>query len=214
MITSAQEYLANLQKIRDENLHTEPLVIPADELIYNVDLNARTIDTPVYLSTETDHIAETVFFAVDRYYETHDLAQSTCIIQYINAKNESYVYVVPVFDLETYADEGKILIPWVIQGHATAAAGTIKYAIRFYHVNVIERPNDEKEYEFDYIINTQVAQSRILNGMGETYLDGALSPLEEVASVDAWEQLYQELTDILRDDDEETGHIKGALNLY
>ena len=33
MITSAQEYLANLQKIRDENLHTEPLVIPADELI-------------------------------------------------------------------------------------------------------------------------------------------------------------------------------------
>ena len=118
MITSAQEYLANLQKIRDENLHTEPLVIPADELIYNVDLNARTIDTPVYLSTETDHIAETVFFAVDRYYETHDLAQSTCIIQYINAKNESYVYVVPVFDLETYADEGKILIPWVIHLYA------------------------------------------------------------------------------------------------
>ena len=201
MITSAKEYLANLQRIRDENLHTEVLQIPSDELVYNVDLNARTIDTPVYLSTETDHIAETVFFAVDRYYETHDLAKSTCIIQYINAKNQSYVYVVPVFDIETYADEGKILIPWVIQGHATEAAGTIKYAIRFYHVNEIDRLNGEVEYEFDYIINTQVAQSRILKGMGETFLNNALSPLEEVATVDVWQQLYQELTDIIADED-------------
>lgn len=207
MITSAKEYLANLQKIRDANLHTEVLAIPSDELIYNVDLNARTIDTPVYLSTETDHIAETVFFAVDRYYETHDLAKSTCIIQYINAKNESYVYVVPVFDIETYANEGKILIPWVIQGHATAAAGPIKYAIRFYHINEIERLNGEVEYEFDYIINTQVAQSRILKGMGETYLDNALSPLEEVVTVDVWQQLYQQLTEIIADEDHQ-------LNLY
>lgn len=207
MITSAKEYLANLQRIRDENLRTEVLQIPSDELVYNVDLNARTVDAPVYLSTETDHIAETVFFAVDRYYETHDLAKSTCIIQYINAKNESYVYIVPVFDTETYADEGKILIPWVIQGHATAAAGPIKYAIRFYHINTIERLNGAVEYEFDYIINTQVAQSRILKGMGETYLNGALSPLEEVATVDVWQQLYQQLTDIIADEDHQ-------LNLY
>ena len=64
-----------------------------------------------------------------------------------------------------------------------------------------------KDYEFDYIINTQVAQSRILKGMGETYLDNALSPLEEVATVDVWQQLYQELTDIIADEDHQ-------LNLY
>ena len=111
MITSAKEYLANLQRIRNANIHKEVLQIPSDELIYNIDLNARTVDAPIYLSTETDHIAETVFFAVDRYYETHDLANSTCIIQYINAKGQAYVYLVPVFDIETYADEGKMLIP-------------------------------------------------------------------------------------------------------
>ena len=84
MITSAKEYLANLQRIRNQDIHKEILQIPSDELIYNIDLNARTVDAPVYLSRETDHIAETIFFSVDRYYETHDLANSVCIIQYIN----------------------------------------------------------------------------------------------------------------------------------
>lgn len=111
MITSAKEYLSRLQDIRDANLHTETLAIPADEQVYEVDLNKRTVDAPEFLSTETDHIAETVFFKTDRYFETHDLSKSTCIIQYINAKGEGYVYIVPVFDIDTYADEGKILIP-------------------------------------------------------------------------------------------------------
>ena len=185
MITSAKEYLSRLQEIRNENLHTETLYIPSDELVYAVDLNARVIDTPVYLSTETDHIAETVFFCVDRYFETFDLAESTCIIQYINANGDPFVYLVPVYDLETFANEGRMLIPWVIEGNATAAAGTIKYAIRFYHLTKHEVLNGDKieyEYDFDYIINTQVAQSKILKGMGKTFLNDADNPIEEVAS--------------------------------
>lgn len=204
MITSAREYLARLQEIRDANLHIETLNIPADENVYNVDLNARTIDTPLFLSTETDHVAETVFFAVDRYFETYDLAESTCLIQYINAKGEGYVYVVPVYDLESYADEGKMLIPWVIQGNATAAPGTIQYAIRFYHLNKVETLEGEK-YEIDFIVNTQTASSKILRGMGETYLNDSLAPLEEVAPVEDWEILFHELSEMRQN---------GTLNLY
>ena len=201
MITSAKEYLARLQEIRNENLHTETLYIPSDELVYAVDLDARTIDTPVFLSTETDHVAETVFFCVDRYFETYDLAESTCVIQYINAKNEPYIYVVPVYDLESYAEYGKMLIPWVIQGHATEAAGTIKYAIRFYRLHKIERPEGTigDEYEFDYIINTQVAQSKILKGMGATFLENAPNPLAEIAAPSEWEELFSELREIIDD---------------
>lgn len=205
MITSAKEYLYRLQDIRNANLHTEPLLIPSDELVYEVDLNARTVDAPVFLSTETDHIAETVFFKVDRYFETHDLAKSTCIIQYINAKGEGYVYLVPVYDITTYANEEKpkILIPWVIQGNATAAAGTIKYALRFYNINKIERPEGTDtgtEYEIEYIINTQIAQSKILNGMGEKYLNDVEGQLEEVAPLNVWQELLDELTQILADE--------------
>lgn len=216
MITSAHEYLSRLQEIRNENLHTEVLQIPSDELIYAVDLNSRTIDTPVYLSTETDHTAETIFFIVDRYYETYDLSQATCIIEFINAKNEPGIYLVPIYDLETYAEDGKMLIPWVIQGKATKAAGTIKYAIRFYHLNKVERPEGTEtgtEYEYDYIINTQVAQSKILKGMGETFLEDASNPLEEITSVDTWALLYTQLTNLFKEPEE--GHPEyGSLNLY
>ena len=229
MITSAQEYFSRLQDIRNENLHKEVLQIPSDELIYAVDLNSRTIDTPVYLSTETDHTAETIFFIVDRYYETYDLAQSTCIVEYINAKNEPGIYLVPIYDLETYAADGKMLIPWVIQGGATKAAGTIKYAIRFYHLHKVERPEGTEtgtEYAYDYIINTQVAQSKILKGMGETFfeqatpaLDGVVDVVEGVTvpvTVDMWQKVYQDLTEMFRDPEEvdDPSYVRGALNLY
>ena len=212
MITSAKEYLARLQEIRNANLRIEVLNIPADESVYNIDLNARTIDTPEFLSTETDHTAETVFFCVDRYFETFDLADSTCLIQYINARGESYVYVVPVYDIETYAEYGKMLIPWVIQGHATAASGTIRYAIRFYKVRKTEGLNGKDTYEFDYIINTQPASSNILKGFGQTFLEEAAesgheSTVEEVAPASAWEALFQNLTQLLADKDHQ-------LNLY
>ena len=220
MITSAKEYLANLQRIRDLNLHREVLQIPSDELVYNVDLNKRTVDSPEYLSTETDHIAETVFFAVDRYYEIYDLADSTCIIQYINAKNEPHIYIVPIFDVETYADEGKILIPWVIQGPATVAAGPIKYALRFYHLNEVETL-EGMDYEFEYIINTQIATSKILKGMGQAFFDGAVSPFDnvvdengETVSVETWQALYSQLVEIFKEPEEGESPVRGALNLY
>ena len=202
MITSAQEYMSRLQDIRDQNLRFERLQIPSDEAVYAVDLNARLIDTPVYLSTETDHFAETVFFSVDRYFDTIDLANSTCIIQYINANGENYVYVVPVYDLETYAEYGKMLVPWCIQGHATAAPGVIKFAIRFYHLTKIDRDGvDKPEYQFDYIINTQVATSKILVGMGNDFLMDATNPMEEVALASEWETLFSELKEIIGDDE-------------
>lgn len=216
MITSAQEYLSRLQDIRNANLHFQALNIPSDEQVYAVDLNARTIDTPIYLSTETDHYAETVFFSVDRYFENIDLAQSTCIIQYINANGEPYVYVVPVYDIETYAEYGKMLIPWCIQGHATAAPGVIKYAIRFYHLSEqVESLDDNTDihtnYVFDYIINTQVASSKILVGMGNDFLLDATNSMEEVALASEWEALFSELKEIIGDG---TDEHPSQLHLY
>lgn len=177
MITSAYEYLSHLQEIQNINLRKERLNIPEDEPVYEINLNTRTIETPTFLSVETDHTAETVFFKVDRYFDTIDLAESTCIIQYVNAKGKTYIYAVPIYDTQTLAAEGKMLIPWVIQGPATVSAGTIKYAIRFYNIkkkqvtiqdgdNLISAEG-EYNYEFDYIINTIPAASRILSGMGD-----------------------------------------------
>ena len=48
MITSAQEYFANLYRIQDQNPPTFALLLPSTEKIYDINLNARTIEAPEF----------------------------------------------------------------------------------------------------------------------------------------------------------------------
>ena len=80
MITTPEEYIAKLYLIQNNNLPTVALLLPSDETIYNIDLNSRTIEAPEFLSTETDHFAETIYFKVDRYFDNMDSTKTICII--------------------------------------------------------------------------------------------------------------------------------------
>lgn len=165
MITTPEEYLKHLYQIRDNNLPTIALLLPSSETIYNIDLNSRTISAPEFLSTETDHFAETIYFKIDRYFDNMDLTNTVCLIQYEN-KNAvdndgnpagGFVYLVPFYDIEHFKQENKILIPWAIGGPATAAAGDVTFAMRFYKLN--------DSGELIYNLNTLPATSKILHGM-------------------------------------------------
>ena len=129
MITTPRDYYNLYHRIQSENAPSLAVLLPTDEKIYNVDLNARTVEAPEYLSVEKDHRAETIYFKVNRFYDFFDLTQAVCVIQYVNALNMGAYYIVPGYDLETYADY--IIVPCVISGAATAAAGNIKFSIRF-----------------------------------------------------------------------------------
>lgn len=165
MITTPEEYLAKLYQIQDNNLPTIALLLPGDEAIYNIDLNQRTIETPEFLSVNTDHFAETIYFKVDRYFDNMDLTKTVCIIQYendsaLNADGDpagGFAYLVPFYDITHFQKENKILIPWAIGGPATAAAGNITFAIRFYKYNA--------DGALIYNLNTLPATSKILHGM-------------------------------------------------
>lgn len=159
MITTPQEYNEKLYLIQDTNKPSIAILLPSDEKIYNVDLATRSIDAPKFLSVEKDHYAETIYFLVDRYYDNIDLSQTTCIVQYINAKDEGRIYAVPFMDITTY--EGKILLPWCIEGEATKAAGRIKFALKFYTTF----KDQEGNILFDFNCNTTFANSKILNGL-------------------------------------------------
>ena len=87
-----------------------------------------------------------------------DLSQTVCIVQYITADNKARIYAVPFYDITTFAHEDKMIIPWCIDGGATAVAGTVKYSLRFYKVN-------EAEQQFVYNLNTQPTSSKVLYGM-------------------------------------------------
>lgn len=159
MVTSREEFFANLLGMTDGGTIPQlAVLLPKSENIYNIDLDSRTIETPEFLSVRYDHNSETVYFITDRYYDNQDLSNTCCVIQYINAKNEGRLYVVPYYDIVTYSTENKMLIPWCIEGEATKAEGEISYTVRFFKTN-------DTGTKLTYNLNTLSSKSKILNGM-------------------------------------------------
>lgn len=156
MITKPSDYEEMLWEIQSNAPTRTAILLPKDEKIYDIDLNTRKIDVPKFISVEKDHEAETIYFKFDRYFDYMDLTTKSCIIQYVNANGDSYIYPVPYFDIETLADENKVIIPWCIQGAATAKAGVVKFAICWYAVNA--------EHKISYSFNTLVAEGQVLQG--------------------------------------------------
>ena len=162
MITNSEEYLDFLTKI-DNGTPTYEIRVPSDEPIYEVDLNTRIINAPKFLSVETDHDAELIYFSIDRYFENVDLLTCAGLVLFKNAKNEEYAYLIPAYDVVT--EPGKIIFGWNIQGAVTKYSGNVQFAFKFFKLN--EKFDDESNsfksiLEFD--LNTLVAQSKILSG--------------------------------------------------
>ena len=158
MITTPRDYYNLYHRIQSENAPSLAVLLPTDEKIYNVDLNARTVEAPEYLSVEKDHRAETIYFKVNRFYDFFDLTQAVCVIQYVNALGESRAYVVPYYDIDTFSEDDMILFPWVIDGEATKAGGEIEYSIKFYKLT------DTGKY-YLYNLSTIPVKSKILYGI-------------------------------------------------
>lgn len=156
MVTNPAEYARLLWKIQDQNPPTTALLLPNSEKMIEVNLNTRVITSPEYLSVATDHRAETVYFVMDRFHDNVDLSEMNCIVEFVNADKKSGLYVVPFIDKDTLNQ--KIIVPWLIEGLATAKAGTITYSLKFFQV---QKDNYSK---FSYILNTQQAVSKILEG--------------------------------------------------
>lgn len=161
MITKAKDYYNLYHRIQSENAPSLAILLPTDEKIYNIDLNARTVEVPEYLGIEGDHRAEVIYFKVDRFYDFYDLIHSVCVIQYINANGDSRAYAVPYYDVETLSDENHsvILFPWMIDKEVTKVKGKIKFSIKFYQL-------DEAGSRYLYNLSTLEATSQILAGIG------------------------------------------------
>lgn len=175
MITTPEEYAKYLWGIEatDEEGHpinpynNKPLlsvILPSDEKTFEVDLDARTISVPTFLSVAKDHRAETIYFLVDRYYDYKDLSEVSCMIEFINAAGEGGYYPVPFVDISTYIADEKMLIPWCIEGDVTKENGPVQFAIRFYQL-------DDANEKFIYNLRTQIAVGQVLTGMDESELD-------------------------------------------
>lgn len=81
MISTAEEYFANLFKIKGSyNIPSLAVLLPRSENIYNIDLNSRTVEAPEFLSVLDDHASETIYFTVDRFFDNMDMSTTACVI--------------------------------------------------------------------------------------------------------------------------------------
>lgn len=182
MRTSSTEYNRKLYLIKSAMKQSlaQNLRIPEsieDEAVYEINLDERTINAPVFLSVQQDHTAETVFFQCDRYYDNVDLAEMCCLIQYVNANNEEAVF--PVLDYDKLVTDTDIItgeprdvivIPWVITGKATAAAGKVRFSVRFFNVEEVQEVDEQageivKNYVLTYNLSTIPATSLVKYGL-------------------------------------------------
>lgn len=134
------------------------------ENTYDIDLTTRTIQAPEFLSVEKDHKATVIYFKVDRYFDYMDLANTICLVEYLpptlDKKRVPYMYVVPIFDTNSYVLDDKIVFPWVLGNPATQEDGIIEYAIRFFRLS-----DETAEPKIVYDLRTLPAQSKILKGL-------------------------------------------------
>ena len=156
MITGSAEYKAYLATLADSYSPPNILIrIPASEPIYNIDLQSRVIEAPKMIGVEADHEAELIYFMVDRYFDQTDLSQCICAVQFRNAYQEEYIYIVPAYD--TLSVPGKIIFAWNIQSPVTKYGGTVEFSFKFFKI-------DKTSGELLYELNTLVCRTRVLVG--------------------------------------------------
>lgn len=159
MITNYQDYEKQLWNIEKQYATSKAILLPRppEEEIISIDLDTRTTKVPKsFIIVSQDHVAETLYFTCDRYYDNMDLANTTCIIQIKNAKNEEYTYVVPYFDTTSNELKGQMIFPWVIQNAVTKYAGTVKFAFKFFKLDATGK--------LIYELNTLAAEAIVEQG--------------------------------------------------
>lgn len=160
MTTDSKEYLDLLYEVQNENKPSLAVLLPGAERIYSIDLNARAIEAPEFLSVQSDHQSEVIYFRCPRYFDAIDLSKTVCVVQYINANKEGRIYAVPYYDVDTLSDTNEMLFPWVIEGEATKAAGDVMYSIRFFMMDTISTNK-----KFLYNLSTTAVTSKVLYGI-------------------------------------------------
>ena len=156
-VDTLEQFFGSIQEIAA--LDSKFLRLPLDEPMFEVDANSRKINvdaTPFKangLSVQGDHFAETVFFKIDRYYDTMDLMNTNI---YINWKMGS----ASARDKCTIKSDsiipGYVVFAWSIHDKITAKSGALQFSIS------LEIEQDGKN---SYSLNTIPATLNIKEGL-------------------------------------------------
>lgn len=155
-IDNLESFFGNIQEIA--KLDTKFLRLPLDEPLFEIDANSRKITIPSDfvsngLSVQGDHLAETIYFSIDRYFDYMDL--NNCQIR-INWKMGEASGQSVNFSKSLDADPGKIIFGWPVAKELTGKSGSLSFAVEFY---------TEDRDTITYSLNTLISTITIKEGL-------------------------------------------------
>lgn len=131
IVNSLEEFFMNITKIAAlEN--GKFLRLPLDEPMFVIDANTRKISIPTDFSTnglsvQGDHLAETIFFKIDRYFDFVDLNTKDI---YINWKLGDQSGTSKNFIKSIDIEPGYIIFGWPVAKELTAKSGVLSFAVQ------------------------------------------------------------------------------------
>jgi hypothetical protein len=195
-INSLEEYFANIEEIAAFALeHKEYtglcLAMPVDEPVFEIDANSRIINIPAEFKKNGvavlgDHNAETIYFAIDKYFDYQSFAALTNDDPENSGIRINWTFIdsgkkAPAADAEVQTAAafgpsenlipGKLVFGWVIEKEMTKKPGTLLFSVEFYAKNV--------DNSLDYSFNTLTAQLAVGNAL--TLKDPAQIPVDKTA---------------------------------
>ena len=160
-ISNIEAFFGSIEEIAA--LDPKFLRLPLDEPIFEIDANTRKIVVPNDfrangLSVQNDHLAEIIFFRIDRYFDDMDLGN--CNIE-INWKMGNKVGKTSRFVMAKDIQPGYVIFGWPIDKEITEKSGTVTFAIEF--------NKKDGEGKITYCFNTMPITINIKEGL---VLDG------------------------------------------
>lgn len=190
MRTSAEEYLEELKKLQDGTIK-KMTQVPSDEPRFIIDSNTRKITIPddfTFLAVKNDSYAETIWFEIDRYFDTEDLANHTIAMQYSDESISGAEYPIgieAVTDIDIDTVPGKIIFGWTIKNEVTFKATSIGFAVRIYTIG--------QDNRFSYSFNTLPSVLPVLDTLNVTG-----DTVKRYANIlDEWLDKMQEIEDYI-----------------
>ena len=156
--------------VADDGTVSDPLyfILPVDEPTFKINANTRQIEVPTEfkhgVSVKGDEIAETIYFVIDRYFDTTDFYDKNikAIVQWENAGGQNISHTTAKAVIEDVSDTSKenpippvkVIFGWPLTSEITEYAGNVTFSVRFYNTFVDDEGVEHLEYSFSTLNQT------------------------------------------------------------
>lgn len=183
-IKNIDSYFLKLGDIKDalgEDIDISYFMLPIDEPLFEINANTRLIKIPDEfkngISVQGDEIAETIFFSIDRYFDTTDFYDDFIVPvvqwKYTDETGEGAYHLSATTGKAVIEDQNsatggkiKVVFGWPISSEVTEEAKSIQFGVRFYTIvdesgNLIENWDQYADGTLEYSFSTLNATTKI-----------------------------------------------------